>query len=208
MKKMIRTLAVVFMLMGVLALTANASASIRKVEYEGNGKVDVDFYASVNYRKVKVTVKDSKGKKIGARIIERDDDDLSFVISGHKPGKKYRFTIKGIKRIGEGVYGSVSGSFRIPSSKGSIPVREVEYDAEDRDVDFSFGCRVEWKKPKVTVTDGSRHYNAWIKDLDDDDLEVKVDALTRGKTYRYTITGIRRVGSTSYTTVSGSFTAW
>ena len=39
------------------------------------------------------------------------------------------------------------------------------------------------------------------------EIEVAVKKLTRGKTYQYTISGIKKKSSGSYTTISGSFTA-
>ena len=47
--------------MVVAAVPAFAAPKIRKAEYEGKGRVEVDFNSKVRYQNVKVTVKDDKG---------------------------------------------------------------------------------------------------------------------------------------------------
>ena len=145
-KRMITAITVMLLLTLLSAAAVHASAAIRSVEYEGRGKVDVDFSSKVNYKKVKVSVRDAKGKKIPAGIVDRDSDDLEFVLQSYKPGSRYTFTISGIRRRGEKAFGNVKGSIRIPKSKGAVPVRETDYDSEDREVEFAFSSGVEWKE--------------------------------------------------------------
>ena len=99
-------------------LQTEAAATAKKVEYDGYGEVDVDFVGRVQYRNVKVTVKDSNGKTYKAVITERDSDDLSFRILDYKKGLKYTFTISGIKKRGEASFGKVRGTVKIPSKSG------------------------------------------------------------------------------------------
>ncbi len=209
-KNMIRTLAAIFILTCMFAMTASAAAQIKKVKYEGNGKVDVDFSSKVKYKNVKVTVKDAKGVKVSTVIVDKDKDDLEFRMTGFKQGKTYTFTISGIKKRGEKAFGSVKGTVKVPKAskaKGSIKIKEIDYDHEDMDVDIEFSVKVQWKNPKVTITDGKNQYVVRITDKDHDDMEIKVTKLTPGKTYTYKISGIRRKGETAYTTISGTFVA-
>lgn len=89
-----------------------AKPSIESVEYEGKGYVEIDFHKRVQYKNAKVTVKDSSGKKYKAKITEKDGDDMTIKVTGIQSGKKYTFTISGIRAHGVGKYGSITGSFR------------------------------------------------------------------------------------------------
>jgi hypothetical protein len=92
-----------------------AAPTIEKVKYDGKGKVEVDFVQDVSYKKVKVTVKEPSGKTYKAKILEKDDDDLDFKLKHYKAGKKYKFTISGIKIQGSNKYGKVKGSVKVPA---------------------------------------------------------------------------------------------
>ena len=56
--------------MVVAAVPAFAAPKIRKAEYEGKGRVEVDFNSKVRYQNVKVTVKDDKGTSYSTKINE------------------------------------------------------------------------------------------------------------------------------------------
>ena len=92
-----------------------ASPPIEKVKYDGKGKVEVDFVQDVSYKNVKVTVKEPSGKTYKAKILEKDDDDLDFKLKHYKAGKKYKFTISGIKNRGTNKYGKVKGTVKVPA---------------------------------------------------------------------------------------------
>lgn len=114
-------LSTVAMLMLSLIITSAASAfaaapAIKKVDYEGKGKVEVDFGSDVKYKKAKVTVTDTSGTTYKATILNKDEDDLEFKIKNYKSGKKYNFTISGVKEQGTSKYGSVSGTVKIPKA--------------------------------------------------------------------------------------------
>jgi len=190
----------------LVRIPVDAAASIKKTEYEGKGKVEVSFKTDVKYKNLKVEVKNKSGKKVKAKILDKDSDDLEFKITNYKPGKKYTFKLKGICKKGEKKYGTVSGSIKIPSSKGAVKVKDIEYDADDREVNFEFTGRVQWKSPKVTIKKGSTNYVKRIVEKDNDEIEVVVKKLKRGVTYKYKITGVRKKGSKKYGTVSGTFT--
>lgn len=211
-KVMVCLMAVVFAI-GTAAVPAitkksivNASSKpvIEEVEYKGNGKVEVDFYGKVQYNNPKVVVK-GNGKSYKARITDLDDDDLDFRSSARKPGQKYKFIIKGIKKRGPGSYTSVSGYYRV-DKKNKIRIDSIEYDREDREVSFEFKHRVKWKNSKVVITDSKgKSYVKRICEKDNDEIEVKVKNMKYGAKYSYKISGIKKVGGTKYQTIKGTF---
>ena len=66
MKKRIVSMLLAVLLLALCAMPALAAApKVKKVEYDGNGVVEVEFTArNVHYKNAKVTVKDSAGKKL------------------------------------------------------------------------------------------------------------------------------------------------
>jgi len=88
-------------------------------------------------------------------------------------------------------------------------IEDVEYDDEDREVSFDFYGRVQWRRPKVKITDKyGRSYVVRIHSKDRDDIEVKVKRLKYGAKYKYKISGVKVAGTSGYKTVRGSFTAY
>ncbi len=215
MKKMISYVLALSILLGVAVFcvpaTAQAASSnkpvIARIEYEGGGKVEVDFKSRVSYNSVKVSVKDSGGKAYSAKILERDSDELDFKINSVQSGKTYTFTISGIKRSGTSGYTSVSGSVKVPSA-AKITIGEVEYDAEDRELSVEFAHRVHYKNTKVTIKDSSgKSYSVRIREKENDEMELYASGLKRGKRYTLTISGIKCQSVSTYTSVSKAFTA-
>ncbi len=205
-KALLMTMAVLSIIF-ISSMTASASAAIKNIEYEGNGKVEVNFKSGVKYNHVKIAVKDAAGKIVKAVITDIDHDDLDFRLKHFSMGKTYRFTISGIKKTGESKFGTVKGSVRIPVTKGSVPVRKIEYDRGDNEVEFDFAVNVKWNAPKVSIFSGKTQYVQRIDEKDRKGIEVKVRKLIKGKIYKYKISGIRKAGDKKYTTISGSFTA-
>ena len=197
------------MAMGMMTVPAAAASApeIEDVSYDGKGKVEVDFVGHVEYKNCKVTVKDTKGKSYKATIIEKDNDDLDFKIKKYKTNRTYKFTIKKIRKAGSSSWTSVKGKVKIPKSS-KVVVEDVEYDRSDREVSFDFKGRVEWKSAKVTIKDGNgKNYVKYIKEKENDGIEVKVKKLTYGKKYTYKISGVRNAGKSKWKTVYGSFKA-
>ena len=210
-KRFFAVLLVVAILLSVSLPAFAASAKIKKTEYEGNGFVDVDFKKNVQYKNVKVTVKDSSGKSYSASIQEKDNDDLTFYVKDIKAGTKYSYTISGIRAGKSGSYGKVSGSFKTPGSPStqSVAIKKVDFDADDREIEVEFTTKVQFKSAKVTVKDSSgKSYTTKIRKKGDDDIEVYVKGMKNGKEYTVTVSGVRVKGSGSYTSVSKTFTAW
>lgn len=210
MKKRMRTILctlLVLVWVAAAAMPAMASPKIKEAEYEGNGRVEVDFGSKVKYKNVKVTVKDSKGKAYSTKINEKDDDDLTFTIKKFKKGLTYTYKISGIKKKTEKNYSTITGKVKIPAATAAPKVKKVENDRKDKEVEFKFTTKVQWKAPKVTIKSGKTNYVVKIKEKDNDEIEVKVKSLTKGKKYTYKITGVRVNGTKAYKTVTGTFIA-
>ena len=187
-------------------VSAASAPKIEEIDYDGGGKVEVEFYGNISYHNSSVTVKDANGKSYRARIIKRDDDDIKFQIYNYKKGMKYRFTIRGIARQGSSNYTSVSGKVKIPSAK--VAVKEIDYDSEDKTVEIDFKDKVKWDAPTVSIMDSQgTEYSINILEKDNDSIEVSVNALTIGETYSYTVTGVNSLGQSGSRTLTGTFVA-
>ena len=208
MKK--RMISMVLALAMILTLSVNVFAAapvIRETDYEGRGLVEVEFTKKVQYKNVKVTVKNAAGTKMTAVIREKDDDDLTFHVKNVKPGEKYSYTISGIRAGRTGKYQSVSGTFRVP--KWDPLVKEIDYDTEDRALEVEFVKRVQYKSLRVTLKDARGNaIRCRILEKDSKELELFVPGgLKVGAKYTLTISGIRPRGSGSYTTITNVFQA-
>lgn len=184
-----------------------ASAPTHSAKYDGKGIVDIDFFQKVQYKNLKITVKDSSGKAYKAIVTDIDNNDIEFKIRNYKAGKKYTYKISGVRTRGTKKYGTVKGKVSIPKAAAKAKVREVEYDYEDGDVDFSISKRVTWNNPSITIKKGNTRVSAWITDFDSDDLEVHTGWLSPG-TYKYTIKGAVQMSTSKAVTMTGSFTVY
>lgn len=207
MKK--RIISLLLVLITVFCIPAYAFAAtpvIKEVDYEGAGRVEVDFTGKVQYKNLKVTVTGPDGKTVTAKVTEKDSDDLTFVIANAKPGVTYSFKISGIRSGKSGNYQSVKSSVRIPSVDPLI--REIEYDRGDKELEIEFVKRVQYKNLKVTITDANgKTVSSKISEKNSRELELSVKNLTKGATYKVTISGIRPSGSENYLTITGTFRA-
>lgn len=183
--------------------------TIEKVEYEGYGKVDIDFWQDVQYSDPAIVVTDGNGQSVDVKVLERDDDDLDIRIAGVVPGMTYEFEISGIAVRGTGDYGSVTGSFTVPADAGDVSIAKVEYDRDDRELEIEFSCKVSYKDLKVEVYDADGNsVQAKVTEKDTDDLEVRIGKLTSGATYTVVVSGVGPRDGNSYGEVSAEFTAW
>lgn len=91
-----------------------ASPTVEDVEHKGKGRVEVDFYGKVRYKNLKVSVKDTSGRKYRVARVRRDDDDVKFTIRNYKVGKTYRITVKGVKMAGTNSFGKATAKLKIP----------------------------------------------------------------------------------------------
>lgn len=103
--------------MTVLARTPRIDA----IKHKGKGRIKVEFHGKVRYKNVKVTVKDSSGKKYKVKKIKKDSNEIRFTIVKYKERKTYKITISGVKKKGTGKYGKVSGRCTITPKVKSVP---------------------------------------------------------------------------------------
>ena len=192
---------------GFLAMETMACVKVRNTEWEGKGKVEVHFQSCVQYRNACVTVKDADGKKHKTTIVEYGNSEIEFKTAGLKQGARYTFTICGIRKKGCSSYGSVKGSFKVPKTVHGITMKETDLDLSKRLVSFEFLEMVQWKKAKVSISDGKKEYVLKIQKKSRKEIEVKVKQLKAGKRYKWTISGIRRKGWNKYVTLTGYFKA-
>lgn len=208
MKKRIVALLLAVLLLTISAVPALAAApKVQRVEYEGNGVVEVDFTTeNARYKSARVVVKDAAGKKLTAKIIEKDNDSITFKVSGLKTDSKYTFTISGVRAGKSGSYDKVKGSFKTPSA--SPEIARVEYDPIDEELEVDFATNVQFRNLKVTVSDAYGDELA-VSNLQkgQDDLEMNVEGMVDGETYIVTVSGVRVKGKGSYVTVSKTFVA-
>lgn len=212
MKRIVAVLSCFALLLGLcaaapaaVAATSTAKPQIEKVEYEGNGRVEVDFAGKVAWKNPKVAVKDNTGKKYTATIRERDNDELDFVIANVKAGKSYTFTISGIRARGAAGTTKVTGEVQVPSAQ-KVRIKKTTYKGGGR-VEVDFAGKVRYRNLSVTVQDSAgKTYTAKVTDRDSDELDFKVANLAAGKNYTYTISGVKvRTGGADYGSVSGKF---
>lgn len=142
-RKRITKLAVTLVMMMAMLLGSGvtamaASPTVEEVEHKGKGRVEVDFYGNVRYKNLKVTVKDTSGKKYKVSRVRRDSDEVKFTINNYKRGKTYKITVKGVKVAGTEKYGKATAKLKIPkSAKGkaisaSKAVSKAKKDAKSK----------------------------------------------------------------------------
>lgn len=93
----------------------------------------------------------------------------------------------------------------LPALAAAPAIKKTEYEGSGY-VEVDFKKNVSYKNAKVTVKDSDgKSYKVSIQEKDSDDLTFKVSSIAAGKTYAYTVSGIRSGKSGSYGSVSGSF---
>lgn len=174
-----------------------------RVEYDGFGRVEVDFARNVRYTNPQVSVQDATGATLPAIIRDLDEDDLDFIVENLTPGGEYTFTITGLNGETE----SVTGSFRVPA-EGEIAIKSYDYDGDDQELEVEFAGKVEYDQPTVSIQDTAGNvYEAEIRERDRDSVEMRVRGLQRGAEYTITISGLRLPDFANTVSVTGSFTA-
>lgn len=208
MKKKVLAMLLAVVLLAMTALPAMAAApKVKDTDYEGSGVVEVEFRSKkVAYKNAKVVVKNAAGKSLSVRILEKDNDDISFKVSGLAAGARYTYVISGVRDGKSGSYGSVKGTFQTPSGKPKI--KKVKYDRKDKEIEVDFATKVQYKNLKVVVKDASgRKLSVNRVERGDDDLDIRVSGIKAGKKYTVTVSGVRVKGKGNYITLSKAFTA-
>ena len=204
MKKLLAIAAAAAVLLAIPALAAAPEAF--RAEYEGNGRVEIDFRNDVTYENpaIQVMPADFFGETTGltATIVEIDDDDLTFVTEGLLPETTYTYTLSGVREGRTGEYGSITGTFITPA-EGAVVISELEVDVEDGEIEIEFLGRVDYDNPTVTVTkaDGTA-LKTTIEEREGDGIEVRARGLVRGEEYTVTVTGVAQRDSGTFGTVS------
>ena len=89
-----------------------AKLAIKKVKYDRQDReLEIAFKTNVEYRNLKVTVKDASGKSYKVSKIEKDRDEVEVRVAGLKKGVKYTVTVSGVRAAGTSGYGSISRKF-------------------------------------------------------------------------------------------------
>ena len=204
MKKKLLSLLLVIAAICSMTVTAFAATPIiDEVEYEGRGIVEVEFKKNVQYKNLKVKVTDAAGVTQTAVVVEKDKDELSFLVPDARPGK-YTFRISGIRSGKSGAYETVTGEFRIPDWDPLF--KDIEYDRSDKELELEFAKKVQYKNVKVVVTDeNGKTYRCTIEEKSNREMELKVSGLKKGQKYTVTVTGIRPADAPAYGTIVGVF---
>lgn len=208
MKKWIAMLLLAVALLTVPALAFSAVTDSQfRAEYEGRGRVEIDFRRDAMYQNLSITAADPAGNIQTITILEVDDDDLTFMIENIQPATTYTFTISGVKLPGDADYGSLTGEITTPAA-GETSIQKIDFDDDDGELEIEFAGRVNYNNETVTVTaaDGTAQ-DVRITDRDDDSIEVRVNGLVRGNDYTVTVSGVGEAGSGVFGTVQRTFTA-
>lgn len=170
------SVAIVLILALVMGLAASPSFAAaphkEKVKYLGKGKVEVEFHDDVDYRKTKVTVRDTSGKKYKASIYKKDDDEIRFRIKKYKTGKTYKFTIRGVRDEDTRSYGKVTGKVKIKKA-----VKKTTYISKSKAKSIAYS--------DAKKRTGVKSFYALDIDRDWDDGVRVWDVQFKGKTSTY-----------------------
>jgi len=184
-----------------------AAPEVERIEYEGNGFIEMDFLRDVSYENLSIAVRDFSGTEYPVTIFERDDDDLTFRAENLTPGGTYEITVSGIREGRTGDFGSVIGQISIPEA-GLPAVRSIEYDAGDRELDIEFVENVDFSGLQLEVIDQNGNaFETRIIENDRDSFEAKIDGLTRGESYLAKISGVSLSGQNDFRTITAEFIA-
>ena len=204
MKKLLTIAIAAAMLLAIPALAIAPEAY--RAEYEGNGRVEIDFRNNVTYENPTVQVAPadflSEAPALTARILELDNDDLTFVVEGILPETTYNYTVSGVREGRTGDFVSITGAVTTPA-ECAVVISELEADVEDGEIEIEFLERVDYDNPTVTVTkaDGTV-LETRIEEREGDGIEVRAKGLVRGEEYTVTVTGVALRGIGNYSTVT------
>ena len=206
MKKAFAALLLTALLLTATALGASTGqAPAYRAEYDGNGRVEIDFRSGATYKNLSVTVLDPDGVAQTVTILETDDDDLTFKIESIQPSTTYSFTVSGVQLPGAEPE-ALTGEITTPAA-GETAIRSIEAD-DGNELEIEFAGRVDYADPTVTVTDAEgAELTCVITEKDDDSMEVRAEGLVKGEDYTVTVTGVGEAGSGISGTVTRTFTA-
>lgn len=196
---------------------------LKDTEYK-NGKIQMEFKRDMSQNsKLTVKVTDENNKDYKVLFYDLDEDDLDIYVNDLPQKQTITVTVSGLKSERGTAYNALTANFKTNSN--DIIIDEIEAKRNGM-VDVDFKTDVVWKDTKVTVADDTgKSYKAEIRfddDNDDDDYDddydddddydstadectIIVNNIVRGRTYTFSISGIKTVNANDYTTASGSF---
>ncbi len=204
MKRYIVAVLALMMVIGTaVPVSAASKLKIEEVQYEGKGKVEVDFYGKVKWKTPKVTVKDSAGKKYSAKVLKKDSDDITFRINKYTPGEKYKFTISGVKKRGAKKFTKVNGTVRIPAANNRpAPVKPDPAPVNPDPAPVNPDPAPVTPDPapadqQPAPADNAGQYTVTVKDVDFDwdDQEIEIEFYERVKWNQPTVTITDQAGN-------------
>ncbi len=206
MKKLLTAI----LLVALFAFAATAVAEtpvIEKLEYEGNGYLELDFQRDVEYQNLSVSVKNAANEEFPVTVVEQDNDDLTIRVDNLEKGQSYTVAVSGIRSGASGEFETVTAEIALPE-EGMPAIESVEYDRKDGEVEIDFMEHVEYKDLAVEITDlNGNTYEASVKESDSDSIELRTSGLVDGENYLLKVSGVSLKGLNNYLTVSQEFTA-
>lgn len=190
---------------GALTLPDGAQPHILTYQFLGSRKASFQFMRKVEYKAPKVTVVNEKGEKFAAKVVKKSSGELVVSIPEAVKGEKYKLTLSGVRVKGQKDYGTVSKEFRVPPNSRPT-VKSVQYKEGYVIVEFNEKIDVKGAKASVKGSNGKR-FSAKITKSDDTRVRFDVKNPVAGKSYAFSLSGIRVHGGLSYTSVTGKFTA-
>lgn len=90
---------------------ATQAPKVKEVDYDSDDlEVEIEFKSYVQFKNPKVTVTTNK-KNYAVRIVKKGNDSITVKVRKLSLGRKYNFTVSGIRVKGNTTYTRVKGSF-------------------------------------------------------------------------------------------------
>jgi hypothetical protein len=84
----------------------------KQADYDSDDlEVEIEFRPYVQYKNTRVTITDSSKKNYVVRIVKKGNDSITVKVRKLSLGRKYNFTVSGIRVKGNTTYTRVKGSF-------------------------------------------------------------------------------------------------
>lgn len=96
---------------GSIRIPLENEVSIRKVEYDRDGEIDIEFNRRVDYREAKVTVSSVLGGSFEVTVTELDRDGIEGFVKGLEYGGIYTIQVSGVSAAGAESYADISAEF-------------------------------------------------------------------------------------------------
>lgn len=217
MKKKIITAVIAALVLALVLTAVSADAPVVKEIIVFGNRVEIEFRGHVQYKDTTVTVTDETGKSYDTQILERDDDDISFAVSGMPAEQTLNYVIRGVREGRSESYTELTGTFRTasgmpgseqdlqsgkmrPSSdqkdhqspqRELLSIKKLEYDREDGELEIEFNGKISAQSAKIVLTDAAGCETiAEVREWESDEIEASVSGLKSGISYTVTVSGI------------------